>query len=216
MPKKTKKTNKKNIDNEIIIGYNQKKLMDNPPNKTKKQVQKKQSSKKKRKPQIQKKKQQSKKKRKSNIKKFLKILLRIAIVIGIGIAIILFLFVSPVFNIREIRVTGSKEITSSVYIAMSGIEVGENIFEIDKTSAISEISREAYVESVEINSIYPNKIEIIVKERTSRYIVEQNGKYFYIDKNGYVLDASLAPIDLPQIKGISTELEIIGIGRKNR
>lgn len=217
MPKKTKKTKEYDIDKEIIIGYNSKKKMDNPPKKAKQKKQKKQIEKVK---QIEKtkgkKKKQKKKKRKSNIKKIFKTLLKLVIVIAIGVAIILFLFVSPVFNISEITVTGAKEITSSVYIAMSGIEVGQNIFGIDKISAVEEIIKESYVETVEINSIYPNKIEIIVTERKARYISEKNGKYFYLDKNGYILDASVSPLDLPKINGISTDLEIVGINRKDR
>lgn len=217
MPKKTRKTKEYDIDEEIIIGYNSKKKMDNPPKKTKSKKQIKRTDKVK---QIEKpkgnKKKQKKKKRKSNIKKFFKTLLKLFIVIGIGAAIILFLFVSPVFNISEITVTGAKEITDSVYIAMAGIEVGQNIFGINKISAIEEIIKEPYVESVEINSIYPNKIEIIITERKAKYISEKNGKYFYLDKNGYILDASVSPLDLPKINGISTDLESVGINRKNR
>lgn len=97
---------------------------------------------------------------------------------------------------------------------MTGIGIGENIFEIDKSSAIAEVKKEPYVESIEINSVYPNKVEIKVVERNVSYILEQNGKYFYIDKNGYILETSLSKLDFPEIKGYTTELESKELGSR--
>lgn len=179
MPKKTNRKSKYDIDNEIIIGYNTRIQKDNPPKsntKTKTKTKPKSNTVQKmpQKPITKKKKVSKKKKKKSNIKKILKILLRIIIIIGILVCIVLFLFVSPVFNIKEISVVGAKEIPSSMYIIMSGIEKGENIFKIDKTAGIDVIKKEAYVESVKINQIYPNKIEIVVEERTVCYSLESN------------------------------------------
>lgn len=206
---KTTKKTKYDIDNEIIIGYNTKKQKDNPPKNINK---KKQKVTKKSKPETKKRKMQKKKKRKSNIKKILKILLKLVIIVGVFTCIVLFLFVSPVFNIKDISVVGAKEIPSSVYIAMSGIEIGENIFKINKSVAIEEITKQAYVEAVQINSVYPNKVEIVVEERQACYIAESNGRYFYLDKRGYVLNISLSSVDMPQINGISEELDSIEIG----
>lgn len=175
MPKKTAKKNKYDIDNEVIIGYNTRMKMDNPP-KSKAKPKTKQKAKIEQMPKQKPKKRKvsKKKKKKINIKKILKILLRIVIIVGILVSIVLFLFVSPVFNIKEISVIGAKEIPSSMYIIMAGIEKGENIFKIDKASAIDVIKKEAYVESVKINQIYPSKIEIVIEERTVCYVAESN------------------------------------------
>lgn len=40
----------------------------------------------------------------------------------------------------------------------------------------------------------------------------QNDKYYYIDKNGYILEESLSPLDFTTVKGYTTNLEEIGIG----
>ena len=213
MPKKTTKKTKYDMDDEIIIGYNTRIKKDNPPKNVKK---KNEQMSKKSKPRPKKRKIQKKKKRKSNIKKVLKILLKLVIVIGILACIVLFLFVSPVFNIKDISVVGAKEIPSSIYVAMSGIDVGENIFKINKSVAIEEITKQAYVETVQINQVYPNKIEIVVEEREACYISESNEKYFYLDKSGYVLNISLSSADMPKINGIFSELDMIEIGRENR
>lgn len=208
MPRKKKKNKEDNLEEEIIIGYNSKK-MDNPPKKKKKKKKEKVNVKRKSKTKTKKKKT---KKKKGIFKKVLKILIKISIVLGIATGIILFLFVSPVFNISEITVSGAKEINESVYIAMTGIEVNDNIFEVNKVSGEDTIKKEPYVEDVEIKRIYPNKIEIAVTERKAIYIAEEDGKFYYLDKNGYVLESSFAAIDLLIIKGCSTRLENIEIG----
>lgn len=203
MPKNQKR-NKKKEDEEMIIGYHYaKKKADNPPKKKKKKAN------------VQKKVQQmpktkkikkNKKKRKQKLKKILGILGKLLIVICIAIAIILFLFVSPIFHIQEITIEGSKEISQSVYLAMTGLEIGQNIFEIDKVGIKEAILKEPYVESVGIKTIYPNKIEIQITEREISYIAQENGVYFSLDKNGYILGTSISALDFPEIKGLQTSL----------
>ena len=210
MPKKKKnKDEEDEFAKEIIIGLNSEKKADNPPKKKKKKSKKKNEDKiiqMNEKKQI-KPKKKKKKKRKGKLKKILKLLLKIVIVIGILIGIILFLFVSPVFSIKEINVNGANEITESVYKAMSGIEIGDNIFSIAKSNIIMEIKKEPYVETVEIKSVYPSKIEINIVERKISYLAEQNGRYFFLDKHGYILETNLAPLDYLIIKGCTTNFE---------
>lgn len=159
-----------------------------------------------------KKKQKKKKKRRISIKKILLFLLKIVLTLAAVAGIILFLFVSPVFNIAEITVSGAEEISESAYLAMAGLETGENIFSVNKTNIIAEIKKEPYVQSVEVKTIYPRKIEINVVERKISYITEQNGEYFYLDKHGYLLEKKLAPVEALVIKGCKTTLQELEIG----
>lgn len=229
MPKKKKG---KELDDDIIIGYNIKKLKDNPPKKQKKKSKKKEIRREeyierngkpkkvsKKIPQKQVKQQTKKqtkkqKKRKQKVKKILKVLLRIAILIGILAGIILFLFVSPVFNIKEIEITGAEEISESVYKAMSGIDIDENIFSVNKSNIIKAIKQEPYVEKVEIKTIYPSKVKISITERKISYLAEKDGRYFYLDKNGYLLQTNLAPLDYLIIKGCTTDFSQMQEGER--
>ncbi len=129
MPKK-KQNSKYNIDEEIIIGYNTKKNKDKPSTNNKKS-------------------KKQKKKKKNNIWKILKIILKIILCILIAGGIIVFLFVSPVFNITEIKVKGADQ---------------------------NKIEKDPYVESVEVKNIYPGTVEITVKERYMVYTAEMNRK----------------------------------------
>ena len=208
MPKFEKKNEKK--DEEIIIGYNNKKIKDNPPKKKRKKKKKlkkvdeyvEQNGRPKKSPKKQTKKQ---KKRKQKVKKILKVLLRITILVGILAGIILFLFISPVFNIKEIEIAGAEEISESVYKAMAGIDIDENIFSI---------KQEPYVEKVEVKIIYPNKVKISIIERKISYLAEKDGRYFYLDKNGYLLQTNLAPLDYLIIKGCTTDFSKMKEGER--
>ena len=230
MPKKKKQISKSDLEDNLIIGYNS--INDeSPPNKKNKKIKNKKKDKKKKKKKkilraedgqpvkkIKTKKKpktiKKKKKKKSRgiLKKILKIFIKILIVLGIATGVILFLFVSPVFNIQEIKVSGANEISESVYLAMAGVEIGDNIFEIDKISGETTIQKEPYVEQVEIKRKYPNKIEINVLERVSCYVVEQNNKFFSLDKNAYILETSLSQVELPKVIGCKEDLENIEIG----
>lgn len=220
--KSKKKSKEKNLDDEIIIGHNSKVKKDNPPKKKKKKSKKKpnkktnekyigQESRPKKVPKKQTKKQ---KKRKQKIKRLLKVLLRIAILIGILAGIILFLFVSPVFNIKEIEIIGAEEISESVYKAMTGLDIDENIFSVNKSNIISTIKKEPYVEKVEVKTIYPSKVRVTITERKISYLAEKDGRYFYLDKNGYLLQTNLAPLDYLIIKGCTTDFSQMTEGER--
>ena len=90
--------------------------------------------------------------------------------------IIIFLFISPIFNITEVKIKGSDQISESVYIALSEIEIGQNIFEIRKADVKNKIEQEPYVEEAVIKNIYPGTVEITVQERYLAYVAEMNRK----------------------------------------
>lgn len=192
MPKKKRK---KKDEEEIIIGYNSKNKRDNPPKKKK-----------------------GKKKKKSNwknVKKVLLVLIKIILILGILIGIGAFLFISPVFNITEIRVENEYKISENTYIALSDIKIGQNIFRISKSKAIDRIKQESYVENVEIKREYPGTIVITVNERTPKYMIEKNGgMYVYIDQNGYNLETSMQALELPILKGTVTDIENLETGAR--
>lgn len=189
---------KKNKDEEeIIIGYNTKKKKDKPP----------------------KKKDKKRKRKKKNtwrkVKKVLLLLLKIILIIGILAGIGAFLFVSPVFNITEIRVENANKISENTYISLSEIQIGENIFRISKSKIIEQIKQESYVENVEVKREYPGTVVITVTERTPAYMIEKNGgMYAYIDKNGYNLETTTQALDIPILKGTVTDIENLETGAR--
>ena len=154
MSKKNKRRKpQKKEEEEIIIGYNtRQRKKDKPPKKKKKS-------------------KNVWKKIKAILLTLLKIALILATIAGIGA----FLFISPVFNIVEIKVENANKISVNTYIALSGLHTEENIFRINKTKIREAIKTESYVEEVEIRRDLPGTIVLTVEERTPRYEIEKNG-----------------------------------------
>ncbi len=187
MSKKNKRRKpQKEEDEEIIIGYNtRQRKKDKPPKKKKKS-------------------KNVWKKIKTILLALLKIVLILATIVGIGA----FLFVSPVFNIVEIKVENASKINENTYISLSGVKTEENIFRINKSKIIEGIKTESYVEEVEIGRELPGTIIITVEEREPKYRIEKNGGlYMYIDKNGYYLEETTENTNMPILRGIKTDIE---------
>ena len=96
-------------------------------------------------------------------------LTRIILLICLLGGTICFLCLSPMFNIQEIVVEQNSKIASDTIASLSGIQLYKNIFLFKKSDAITNIERNSYVNSVKISRSLPNKIKIIVEERTEKY-----------------------------------------------
>lgn len=212
-----KKSKRYNIDDEIIIGYNTSIKKDNPPKKKTKKNDKnhKESRKVSESNNNNKYKKTSIKKKKSKwnkIKRVILVVFRIFLILAVLAGIFAFLFISPVFNITEIKVENASKISENTYITISEIQIGENIFKVNKSRVISLIKHEPYVDEVEVTRNFPGTILLTVKERSPEYLIEKEGMYIYIDKNGYALETSSEKLDLPILKGIITDLNTLTMG----
>ena len=148
--------------------------------------------------------------KKKKIKKIINIITLLIIIIG-GIV---FALVSPVFEISEINVINNEQVSQDTIISLSKLEEGQNIFKYNKKKVQKEIKTNAYIQSVEIKRIIPDKVEIIVKEREKKYNINSLNGYAYINNQGYILETSEQKLDLPLIQGISTEAEQIVAGNR--
>ena len=221
-----KKSKKYNIDDEIIIGYNTSIKKDNPPKKSKKTNSK--SSKKSNKISKQNEgksktsskdyaRTNTKKKKKSKwnkIKRAILAIFKILLILAVLAGIFAFLFISPVFNITEIKVENANKISENTYISLSEIQIGENIFKVNKSKIRSLIKYEPYVEDVIVKREFPGTIHLTVTERSPKYLIEKDGMYIYIDQNGYTLETSSERLDLPVLKGIITDLSTLTMGNR--
>lgn len=150
------------------------------------------------------------KKKNKKIKLFLKIFLFIILIGGA----IIFAMTSPLFNIKEIKVTNNAHVPSDTIISLSEIKIDENIFKFYKGNASKKIKENAYIENVKIERKIPSTVEIIVEERSPKYSVDFMGKFMYINSQGYFLELSEENKGLPIIYGITTEEEKVTPGNR--
>lgn len=189
-----KEENEFDFDTETVIG------MTNKNNKKKQDEMKKEFAKK----------QRKRDKRLKRIKFFLKLILLIGVISGI----IAFATCSPIFNIQNIEVTNNKQLTPETIISLSELSVGQNIFKFWKNDVENKIKSNAYIESVELKRVFPNKLQINIQEREPKFSVPVLGEYAYINTQGYILEITQNQLNLPIITGISTKEEEIKPGNR--
>ncbi len=139
-------------------------------------------------------------KRKRRGKRLLKLLILIILITGA----IVFAMVSPMFNIEKITVQGNEKISTETIISLSGLQIGNNIFQNSKSDVIEKVKENQYIESVQVKRRLPGTMEITVKERTVAYQVKILQGYAYIDYQGYILEIANQKANVPVLEGINT------------
>jgi len=149
-------------------------------------------------------------KRRKNISKFIKWTTLFFLIVGS----IIFLFTTPIFNVSTIDVVGNKNVTTNEIISLSQIQIGENTFKNSKKDIIKNIKENAYIDKVIVKRYLPSKVEITVEERNVKFIVKLVEGYAYISSQGYILEISEEPKDVPMLEKIKTSAEEIIVGKR--
>ena len=124
----------------------------------------------------------AKKRRKSSLFAPISILLvGVAIIFGMGVF----------FRVQEIEVRGAVSYTNEQVIEASGIDLGDNLFFINRFSASSRIfSRLPFVEEASIERSLPNKLIITVDESFALAYVTWEGQSWMMTGNCKLLGSS--------------------------
>lgn len=192
-----------NLNDEVIIGLNQsknnKKIKAKNRSKTSKKV--KQSKKNSQNKQV-----GSKKKMNPIKKKKIMLIIKLFIILGFIVAGLAFLLKSSIFNISKIdvKIQNNKVLTDADIKNLSKIEIGQNIYSINKKEIITNIKNNSYVESVKVKRSLPNTVEIKIDERSVKYQLKTDDGYIYIDERGYILEKNNEKDDCMVITGYST------------
>lgn len=149
-------------------------------------------------------------KKKKAILKIVKVLTLIIVIIGVSIYVAL----SPLFNIKEINVTGNSKLSKEEIISLSELKTDDNTFKVSKKNIKNKVKANAYIENVKIRRKLPDKVEIIVVERVATYMIPFANSYIYINNQGYMLEITSQKAEMPAIVGISTPEEELHEGQR--
>ncbi len=128
------------------------------------------------------------KKKKKGKKAFIIIL--IFLIIGVLASGCYLLFTSSTFDVSEVELNGTERYTKEEIMSSLDISLGKNIF-IEFFSYNKEnINKFPYLSDINLNIKLPNKIQLNVSERTSKYLAydKEKNKFFKIDEDGYILE----------------------------
>ncbi len=217
------------LDNEIIIGLTPKKEQTKKTTQkksktTKKTLQKENNKKQKsktiknrsnnkstRKPKSKKKKIKNNKKTRIIIWTSITVLI-LAIIVGIVIGSKA--LIDNIFKIKQIVVLNNQKVSSEEIINLSTLIPQDSMFKITKETIKNNIKSNAYIEDVTIKRSINGTITLDIKERVPKYMLKFANAYVYINNQGYMLEISEIPLELPIITGFSTISEEIKTGNR--
>lgn len=153
-------------------------------------------------------------KRRVKRKKKIKLLLKVFLTLGIIIGGVSFALISPIFNIKDIKVVNNEQVNSDTIISLSELKTEENIFRFSGVITANKIKENAYIKNVKIHRKIPSTIQIEVEERKHTYSVDFLGKYAYMDKQGYILEMAEDSKQKLILQGISTPEEQVTEGSR--
>src|SRR5699024_9661622 len=130
------------------------------------------------------KKQELQRKRRKFVFRIVKWLMLLGIIIG-GI---IFALLSPIFNIKEISVSGNAQISSQTIISLSSLTIDQNIFNFRTSEIVDNIKENAYIDSVKVSRKFPDTVDIEVEERVTTFMLVYGNAYVYINNQGYILE----------------------------
>ena len=215
-----------NLDNEIIIGLtpkkendkkakttnakksNNKKIKSKKRKNTRSTISKQQGNKK-----INSKKKTINKKQDPKKKRKIRIIKWTLIIILFGVAIALFMM-SSIFNIKEIVVINNSKVSTQEIINLSTLATDINMFKITNKAIRDGIKTNAYIENVDIKRNIDGTVTLDIKERQATYMLKFANAYVYINNQGYMLEISESPLEIPIITGFSTINEEIKTGNR--
>lgn len=145
------------------------------------------------------------------------------VLLGITLGLLAY---SPLFNITQIEVVGSKHYEKGTIVDLIDMSVGNNVFRYMGTDLKSiftfryrdveeKIKRNCpYVKEAKVKLLLPSKVLVEIKERSPIGVIPYLGTSLLMDKEGYIIDTleNGEECSLPIIKGI--EFEHYELGQK--
>lgn len=156
------------------------------------------------------KKQELQRKRRKFVFRIVKWLMLLGIIIG-GI---IFALLSPIFNIKEISVSGNAQISSQTIISLSSLTIDQNIFNFRTSEIVDNIKENAYVDSVKVSRKFPDTVDIEVEERVTTFMLVYGNAYVYINNQGYILEITSEKGDYPILTGFKTPTNQLVAGNR--
>ncbi len=129
------------------------------------------------------------------------------------IIVVIILAMSMFFEISVIKVEGNSIYTDKEIIDASGIQIGDNLFFINRISAGSRVVvKLPYVDSVKIVRGLPDQCTIIVEESRAVASISVGDELWSVTQSGKFLGtvSDDDPLQLPEITGLTVKSAAVG------
>ena len=123
------------------------------------------------------------------------------------IAAAVYLCLTMLFNVDRVKIEGNTIYEEADLIKTSGIEKGDNLFEVDIAFAEDKLySVYSYIEEVEVKRSFPNAVTVTITEAVPFSVIEEADGYTLVSAGGKVLERGLeeVPDGMLSVRGVST------------
>ncbi len=116
------------------------------------------------------------------------------------------LLTNEFFSIKTIEVSSMERVSRDEVLRLSKLRPGLNIFSIDTDKTVERIKRHPWIEDAVVKRSFPDKVEIVVKERVPIALVKLDELYV-MDINGVVFKRFSIDdrLDLPVVTGLDPD-----------
>lgn len=127
--------------------------------------------------------------------------------VGVAGAAAWILFGSPLLVVRSVTVSGTRLVPRSEVLASSGVQLGTPLIRVNTARTAARIEQITQVRSVQVTRSWPNRLVIVVRERTPVLVLPAyGGGYDLADAHGVVLQrVARRPADLPLYPTVAPE-----------
>ena len=118
---------------------------------------------------------------------------------GVVGAVVWVLFGSRLLVVRSVIVTGTHLVPRSEVVAVAGVEPGTPLIRVNTAEVAARIDTIRQVRSTLVSRSWPDRVVIVVRERTvALALTAPRGGYDLVDSGGVVVQwAASRPVDLP-------------------
>ena len=119
---------------------------------------------------------------------------------------------SPLFILRDIRVTGNNYLPKEEISKVAGIYLGEPLFQLETDTVTKRLLQDLRIEEATVRRSLPSSLDITIKERMPVATVACDYGYLDIDRRGKVIDSyrTLKNMPIPMVTGIQVRDLYIG------
>ncbi len=109
---------------------------------------------------------------------------------------------SDLFRLEQISVVGNRLLTPGEVTAQSGLEIGDNLFEVDLSAATKKLSSHPLIRETLLLRRPPEALVVSVVERRPIALVSTSEGLYGLDREGTLVPLPRISLDLPVITGV--------------
>lgn len=119
---------------------------------------------------------------------------------------------STFFQVREVAVSGARQISVPQVIALSGMHAGDLLFAVPAEDVAARVTRHPRVAAAQVHVTPGGRVQIAITERAPYAAVLRADTYVLIDPSGVAIEARGDPAGLPVIRVDGLALPWVRLG----